>query len=138
MIERPFCIRARSRMRRRGAFYLPSTNDSNRGGSASDAVSGLTVTSVPAGKSTSTRDPNRIKPTSSPFSTKSPTFFQHTIRRAINAGNLRKNELYVALGHHNDVPLVFDAGRMIESRLEPSTLVIHRLDSSAASGLRLT
>src|SRR5215471_19167406 len=43
-----------------------------------------TVASVPAGKSTSTRDPNRMSPMSSPFPTVSPTFFQHTIRRATN------------------------------------------------------
>src|SRR2546426_6224470 len=41
-----------------------------------------TVASVPAGNKTSTREPKRIKPMSSPFSTGSPFFFQHTIRRA--------------------------------------------------------
>src|SRR2546427_6395597 len=42
-----------------------------------------TVTSVPAGKSTSTREPNRINPINSPFATVSPTSFQHMTRRAI-------------------------------------------------------
>src|SRR5262249_58787152 len=46
-------------------------------------VPGLTVTSAPAGNNTSTREPNRIRPINSPFSTESPTFFQHTMRRAI-------------------------------------------------------
>src|SRR5262249_36835628 len=43
-------------------------------------IFGLTIASDPAGSRTSTRDPNRIRPISSPFVTVSPGRFQHTIR----------------------------------------------------------
>src|SRR5262249_51560680 len=43
--------------------------------------------------------------------------------------NLRKNQFYIALSHHDDVALVFDAGRLMKSEFELAAFVIERLDA---------
>ena len=89
-----------------------------------------TVASVPAGNNTSTRDPNRISPTSSPLPTVSPDFLPENDPPGHDARNLREHDGDAPVAHHDDVALVVRARFVVERHKELSRTIVHGLDPS--------